>query len=497
MPTVDSDFLALPLDALADAAIQSAADAGAQTAEFRLERIQFGAIRTRDRDLESSTASSNTGCSVRVLVDGSFGFAATSLLSATAVAETARRAVAVARTFAATNLEPVERADEPNHQATWVSAYELDPFEVPDDEKIAWLLNLNGLILDGGADHARSFADLVKEQKFYASLAGARIVQQRVRTQIDASATKTDPETGAFESMETSAPPVARGWEWTKTGWGFEERAARLPAQLAEKLAAPTIEPGTYDLVIHPTNLWLVIHESIGHATELDRVLGYEANYAGTSFATMEKLGKLAYGSSIMQVTGDRLTDNGLSTVGYDDEGVAQQQWDIVKDGVLVGYQLDRQMAKRFGLGRSNGCAFADSPGHIPIQRMPNVSLQPGSVPRSVDDLIADVEDGIEIDGDDSWSIDMQRYNFQFTGQRFYRIKNGKRVGMVRDVAYQATTTDFWGSMDAIGGPETYLLGGAFNCGKGQPGQIAPVSHGSPAARFRQIDILNTKAEGA
>jgi TldD protein len=238
------------------------------------------------------------------------------------------------------------------------------------------------------------------------------------------------------------------------------------------------VEAGTYDLVVDPTNLWLTIHESVGHATELDRALGYEASYAGTSFATPDRLGTLRYGSPLMHVTGDRTVPHGLSTIGFDDEGVAAQQWDIVRGGVLVGYQLDRRMARlmaaTLGGGRSNGCAFADSPGHFPVQRMANVSLQPAQGGPTTDELISQVDSGIYVVGDKSWSIDMQRYNFQFTGQRFYRIANG----------------------EALGGPQTYVLGGAFNCGKAQPGQVAPVSHGCPSALFRSVRILNTVDEG-
>ena len=259
--------------------------------------------------------------------------------------------------------------------------------------------------------------------------------------------------------------------------------------------------------MIHPSNLWLTIHESIGHATELDRALGYEANYAGTSFATPDLLNNLQYGSPVMHVTGDRTVEHGLATVGFDDEGVQTQSWDIVKDGLFVGYQLDRPMGVMLpelnqldGNGRSNGCAYADSPGHIPIQRMANVSLQPSPAADggpSTEELIGRVDDGLYVVGDKSWSIDMQRFNFQFTGQRFYKITNGELVGQVRDVAYQATTTDFWRSMEAVGGPDTWELGGAFNCGKAQPGQVAAVSHGCPTALFRDVRILNTLEEGS
>jgi TldD protein len=296
--------------------------------------------------------------------------------------------------------------------------------------------------------------------------------------------------------MRTLAPPAGRGWEYLiGTGWDFDAEIAELPGLLMEHAKAPSVEPGRYDLVIDPSNLWLTIHESIGHATELDRALGYEAAYAGTSFATLDRLHALQYGSPVMNVTGDRTVEHGLATIGWDDEGVAGQQFDIVRDGVLVGYQLNRQMAAANDFGRSNGCAYADSAGHIPLQRMANVSLQPAADGPSTEELISGVKRGIYVVGDRSWSIDMQRFNFQFTGQQFHRIENGRLVGQVRDVAYQATTTDFWGSMEAVGGPGTYVLGGAFNCGKGQPGQVASVSHGCPTGLFRNVNVLNTKAE--
>ena len=278
--------------------------------------------------------------------------------------------------------------------------------------------------------------------------------------------------------------------------WNWSSELAELPTLLAEKVKAPSVSPRPTDLVIDPSNLWLTIHESIGHATEYDRAIGYEAAYAGTSFATPDKLGTMRYGSPAMNVTADRTEEFGLASVGWDDEGVQAQRWDLVRDGIFVGYQLDRVFAPRLGMSRSNGCSYADSPHHVPIQRMANVSLQPGADDLSTDDLIARVDDGIYVVGDKSWSIDMQRYNFQFTGQRFFRIRDGKVDGQLRDVAYQATTTDFWGALEAVGGPSTWRLGGAFNCGKAQPGQVAPVSHGCPSALFRGINVLNTRAEG-
>jgi len=373
----------------------------------------------------------------------------------------------------------------------------VDPFGVPLADKVALLGERSAQLLAAAAvAHVSTALQQVHENKFYTDLAGTTTTQQRVRLYPQWEVHGADESSGRFDSMRTIAPPVGRGWEWLTTGYDWTAELAILPDLLAEKLRAPSVTAGDYDLVVDPSNLWLTIHESIGHATELDRALGYEANYAGTSFATYDQLGTLRYGSPVMHVTGDRVVEHGLATVGYDDEGVQTQSWDLVKDGVLVGYQLDRRMAQMKGLGRSNGCAYADSPGHIPIQRMANVSLQPGPDGPSTDQLIGGVERGIYVVGDRSWSIDMQRFNFQFTGQRFYRIQSGRLAGQLRDVAYQATTTDFWGAMEAVGGPETWVLGGAFNCGKAQPGQVAPVSHGCPSALFRHVRILNTQTEG-
>jgi TldD protein len=496
---VDESFLALPLSALADAALARAVDLGCEHADLRVERIRTQSIRLRDARLEALADGEDLGLAVRVVHEGTWGFAAGVVLTAAEAVRLAEEAVAVARVSASMNRDPVELAPEPVYaDGEWVSAYEIDPFAVPDAEKTALLVELSAQLLAAdGVEHVTSSAMQVKEQKFYADTAGTRTRQQRVRVHPEFTALTVDRTTGTFESMRTLAPPVGRGWEFvTGAGWDWRGELAQLPELLREKTRAPSVEPGRYDLVVDPSNLWLVIHESIGHATELDRVLGYEAAYAGTSFATVDGLGSLQYGSSLMNVTGDRTAEHGLSTVGWDDEGVAGQQWDLIRDGVLVGYQVDRNTARKGGAARSNGCAFADSAAHVPVQRMANVSLQPAPDGPSTEEIIAGVERGIYVLGDNSWSIDMQRYNFQFTGQRFYEIQGGQLAGQLRDVAYQATTTEFWGSMSAVGGPQTYVLGGAMNCGKAQPGQVAPVSHGCPSALFENTTILNTKQEG-
>ncbi|WP_051267616.1 TldD/PmbA family protein [Nakamurella lactea] len=498
--TIDPEFLALPLRVLADAALTAATAAGASFADFRSERLRTGNLLIRDTAVQNATESTTVGYAVRVIVDGVWGFAADIAFTPDAAAATARQAVAVARALAGAVDERVERADEPVYaDVSWVSEYQVDPFEVPMADRLALLLDRSErLLAQDGVAHSIASLLQVKENKFYADTAGTITTQQRVRLEPGLEATAVDVASGSFESMRTLAPPVGRGYEYLTDGiWDFDGEIPVMAQTLAEKLKAPSVRAGSYDLVIDPSNLWLTIHESIGHATEYDRAIGYEAAYAGTSFATPDQLGNLHYGSDVMNVTGDRTAVHGLATVGYDDDGVAGQQWDLISAGTLVGYQLDRVFAHRLGLDRSNGCAFADSPEHTPIQRMANVSLQPDPAGGSTDDLIAGIDDGIYVVGDKSWSIDMQRYNFQFTGQRFYKISGGKLAGQLRDVAYQATTTDFWGAMDAVGGPDTYVLGGAFNCGKGQPGQVAAVSHGCPSARFRGISILNTVQEGA
>lgn len=452
-------------------------------------------VSVRDRALEDQSDDSALGLSVRVVVDGTWGFASVDEVNPEAATLAASRAVALARYAAPLATDRVELAPEPVHVDEWSSDFEVDPFTVPSAQQAELLLSWTDGLLARGLAHANASVACVRETTHFASLAGSRITQQRTRIspELQGIAVASD---GRFDSMASTVPPVARGWEHLTSGWDFASEVERIPEWLTEKLASPGIEPGRYDLVIDPTNLWLTIHESIGHATELDRALGYEANYAGTSFATPDRVGQLQYGSDLMNVVGDRTRRYGLATTGYDDEGVSAQQWDIVRDGRFVGYQLDRAMAHGYGQ-RSNGCAYADSAQHVPIQRMANVSIAAGREDLTTEDLIAGVTDGIYIVGDRSWSIDMQRYNFQFTGQRFFRIRNGRLAGQVRDVAYQSNTLEFWNSLIAIGGERTWFLGGAVNCGKGQPGQVAPVSHGCPAAVFQGVNILNSAAESA
>ncbi|HMD47062.1 MAG TPA: TldD/PmbA family protein [Acidimicrobiales bacterium] len=499
MPEADEPVDRELAERVEGAALEAATALGCARAEVRIERIRSQSLRLRDGRLEAAADDVELGVGVRVLFEGSLGFAATVAVSVDSAAALATGAVEAARVAAVASGRRVELADEASHgRVVWSSPFVTDPVEVALADKVARFESWSRRLLASPVvDHVTAGALAVSEEKRYADTAGTSAVQHRVRMHpvLEVMALARDGE--GFETMRTLAPPVGRGWEYLDgDGWDWEGELDQLPDLLAAKAGAPSVTAGTYDLVVDPTNLWLTIHESIGHATELDRAMGYEAAYAGTSFATPDKLDRLRYGSPVMHVTGDRTTPHGLATVAVDDEGVEARSFDLVRDGILVGYQLDRSIAEVAGLGRSNGCAYADSPLHVPIQRMANVSLAPadGDGP-TTEDLVGGVDDGIYVMGDKSWSIDMQRYNFQFTGQRFYKISGGRLAGQLRDVAYQATTTDFWGAMEAVGGRRTYLLGGAFNCGKGQPGQVAPVSHGCPSVLVRGVRILNTREE--
>lgn len=496
MSLIKGDFTSLALTSISDAALDVCAAAGTATAHVRIARHENRGISLRDGNVENVAGDATIGLSVRVVLNGAWGFAATHLVTREGAIDAAHRAVRMARTSALVQRQPVELAQEPLHGTVeWRLPVEIDAFEKSDSDFIDTLsqwsttLSKNTIV-----NHIDAHSSIGRDTTYFADLVGNRITQQRDR--IQAQLTAINVGDNGFEDMRTCAPPAGRGFEYLLgTGWDWAAEIDALPDYLSEKTKAPSVEPGAWDLVIDPTNLWLTIHESIGHATELDRALGFEANYAGTSFATLDKLNNFQYGSNLMNVTGDRNAEHGLATVAFDDEGVAAQQWNLITDGVLTGYQVDRSTAARVGLDRSNGCAFADSALHVPLQRMPNVSLQPDPQGGTTEELISGVDRGIYIVGDKSWSIDMQRFNFQFTGQRFFEIKNGKIVGQLKDVAYQSKTPDFWGAMRTVGGPSTYLLGGALNCGKGQPGQAAPVSHGCPSAVFTQINVLNSRQE--
>ena len=483
---------------LAEAALGKATELGASFADFHIMQTDSESLFVREEMVQGVNAGSSLGGSIRVLVDGAWGFAAVDILTEARVVELAEAAVAVAKGQAGWRARPVELEPLPSFQGRWEGAIDVDPFSIPLEEKVECLLGINRSALGKGASYCHSRVSAVRERKWLANTLGSRIEQSRVRMHPAFSVTVVDPKKGEFASRNSTLPPRGSGYEHLRD-WKADEEAALAVEQAKEKMAAPSITPGKLDLVIAPSNLWLTIHETVGHPTELDRALGFEANFAGTSFCTPDKLDTLQYGSEIVNIFADRSTENGLATVGWDDDGVktAGKEFPIIEEGVFRNFQMAMGQAALIDRdGGSNGCAYADSFDAFPIQRMPNISLQPGADESvTAEDLIAGVEDGIYVDGHGSWSIDQQRYNFQFTGQVFHRIRNGKLDGMYRDVAYQGNSVDFWNACDGLGGAPTYELGGAFNCGKGQPQQVAPVSHGAVPARFRQVNILNTAEE--
>jgi TldD protein len=483
---------------LADLALDAAKSKGASYADVRIQRTRQEALFSREDKLQNTTSTDNNGIGVRVLVDGTWGFAATCRMDRDSVARAAAEAVAIARANRPSQARPVELVAAPKIVDTWQTPIRKDPFRVPASVKADLLLSMNAAAMKAGADFVTSFVFSVQEDKTFASSEGSYISQLLTRVWPAMFVTAVDKSTGLFQGRASLSTPAGAGWEHVEAFPFIEE--ARLAAEQARaKLKAKPVTPGKRDLVLSPEHMWLTIHESVGHPTELDRALGYEANFAGTSFVTPDQRGKLQYGSKLMNVVGDRNQVEGLATCGYDDDGIRTTEFDIVKEGRFVGYQTIREQAARYGkaLGETQlkGCSYADAYSSIPFQRMPNVSLRPhewSGKKVGWEEMVKDVKDGVLIEGAGSFSIDQQRYNFQFGGQVFWEIKNGKKTQMLRDVAYQARTPQFWASLDMVGSPHFYKLGGSLFDGKGQPQQVNAVSHGSSWVRFRGVNVINT-----
>ncbi len=483
---------AIDKNKLADVAISRARKLGATYADIRINRYRTESVFTREQQVQNVSRTQSFGCGVRALVNGAWGFAASHLVTPESARRITDQAIEIARANSRYQRKPITLAPAPKIKASWKSTFENDPFEVSIDRKVAFLLKLNETAMKTeGVSFVNSAVSFQNEQKFYASTDGSRIEQYIVRTLPSFTVTAVNRSAGDFQTRSSLAGPKSIGYEYLEK-YPWLKEAEQAGEEAVAKLKAKPVAPGKYDLVIHPSNLWLTIHESVGHSTELDRALLWEANYAGTSFLTPDKAGKLQFGSKICNFFADRTQAQGLATVGYDDEGVPAQRWYLVKDGTFVDWQTTRDLAPLIGHKKSYGCLHADSWGSVPFPRMPNVSLEPAGEDISLDHLVADVDDGILIYGNGSWSIDQQRYNFQFGGQTFWEIKKGKVGAMLRDVAYQSRTTDFWNSCDGLGGKGTDELNGAANDGKGEPTQANAVSHGCPIARFRHVNVLNT-----
>jgi len=506
-----------PLDtrqkkSLADVALNTARSGGATYADVRIGRYLNQFINTREAKVQNIVNLESFGVGIRVIVNGTWGFAATNEVNEDGIRKATSRAVAIAKANSKFQKEQVQLAPNPSHgEVSWKTPIQKNAFEVPVADKVALLLNTNAIAQKNGAAFASSNLFLVNEQKYFASTEGSYIDQDIHRIWPTFNVTAVDKAAGKFKTRQSLSAPMGLGYEYMEPkaadkimgGGGFVmyrnsydmiEDATLAAQQAKEMLSAKSVEPGKYDLVLEPNHLGLTIHESVGHPLELDRVLGYEANYAGTSFATLDKwkTGTFNYGSKQVNIFADKTQPGSLGAVGYDDEGVKCKRWDLIKEGILVNYQAIRDQVHILGQKESHGCCYSQSWSDVQFQRMANVSLAPGSEPYSVQQMVKDVEKGIFIAGRGSYSIDQQRYNFQFGGTVFYEIKNGQIVGMLNDVAYQSNTQEFWNSCVKVCDEKDYRLFGSFFDGKGQPSQASAVSHGSSTARFNGINVINT-----
>jgi TldD protein len=498
---------------LADVALDAATKAGASYCDVRIGRYLNQFVTTRDLNVENIVNTESSGVGVRVIANGAYGFASTNAMTPDGVAGAARQAVAIAHANAKLQSEPVRLAPVKGvGEVSWATPIQRDWRSVPIKEKADMLVAANKAGLDAGASFMSANLFQINQQKYFASTDGSYIDQDIHRLWAPIKATAVDKKSGRFRSRDGLAAPVGMGYEYFDArpehkiqaaggvatlythSYDIVEEARAAGRQAREKLSAKSVEPGKYDLVLAPENLFLTIHESVGHPTELDRVLGYEANYAGTSFCTLDKWEsrKFNFGSKVVNIVADKTTPGSLGAVGYDDEGVKCKRWDIIKDGILVNYQATRDQAHIIGEKESHGCSYADSWSSVQFQRMPNVSLAPGQARLAPDEMVKDVKKGIYILGRGSYSIDQQRYNFQFGGQLYFEIKDGRIVGPLEDVAYQSNTQDFWNACSATCDERDWRMGGSFFDGKGQPSQVSAVSHGSSTTRFNGINVINT-----
>lgn len=497
---------------LADIALNASRSAGASYCDVRIGRYLNQFIVTREDKVQNIVNTESFGTGIRVIVNGTWGFASTNDVTPEGIAKAAKQAAFIAKANAKIQKDPVKLAPVQSYgEQTYKTPIVKNAFEIPIKEKADLLLNANAKAMEKGASFINNILFLVNEQKYFASSEGSYIDQDIHRTWPFFTVTVVDKESGQFKERDSFSAPMGMGYEYLdgkssdkvkgpgdilmyNKSYDMIEDAMMAAEQAKQIIKAKSVEPGKYDLVLEPSHLWLTIHESVGHPLELDRVLGYEANYAGTSFATLDKwkTKNFNYGSKQVNLFADKTQVGSLGAVGYDDEGVKTKQWDLVKDGTLVNYQAIRDQVHILGEKESHGCCYADNWSSVQFQRMANVSLAPGKDQLTPDQMVAGVEKGIYIVKDSSYSIDQQRYNFQFGGVLFFEIKNGKIAGMLKDAAYQSNTQEFWNSCVQVCDERDYRLNGSFFDGKGQPGQVSAVSHGSSTARFNGVNVINT-----
>ncbi|MBX3306561.1 MAG: TldD/PmbA family protein [Nitrospira sp.] len=478
-------------DEFAELALKRITASAAEYGDIRIQDSQTEQIEGEDRRIASIRDTRDIGFGVRVLYHGAWGFAASSILSLEEVPRVADLAVEIAKGSASVALEKVRLAQEPVHRDRVVTPYRIDPFSVALEKKTDLLLTtMETLHRQSGVVRSSASLWARRDHKLFVSTEGTHLEFDLLAGQGDCTATAL--HEGRFASRSFNTPHLRQGYELIEDA-DLQREASRVAAQAMEKVKAPAVDAGQYDLVLDPEHLSLTIHESCGHPSELDRALGYEANYAGTSFLTTEKLGSFRYGSSHVNLVADNTESETLAATGYDDDGVSCQKWDVIRDGIFVGYCTNREVAPKIGATRSRGSNRADGWGSVPIVRIANIGLEPGSA--TVDQLIADVKRGIYIEGHGSYSIDQRRYNFQFGGDAFWLIEHGRRTHMLRDVIYHGITPEFWKSCDGVADRSARRRYGFITCGKGQPGQSGWMTHAASTARFRQVQVIRGEGQ--
>jgi TldD protein len=489
-----------PEQDICDAVITQSKTLGATYCDTRIVRMLSQSVNARNNVVTGLSDSESYGIGVRVIKNGTWGFAATREVTADGAKAALQEAITMAEQNAKLQTIPLDLAPVQPVTSEWKTPIKKNPFDVSFKDRAQFLLDIHalgaGVSLGSNKLTLNSQLRCVREEKYFASSEGSRIWQEVTRMDPSTWAVVADPAKGEFASRALFVLPQGRGFEYIEE-YPYKDEIKQAAEEAREKITATSVEPGKYDLILHPTHLWLTIHESIGHPTELDRIMGYEANFAGTSFLRPEKWPDYGYGSSLMNVVADRTQEGALATVGFDDDGVPAQSYELIHEGTLVAVQTTREQAKMIGETASRGQSYAEGWWNTPFQRMPNVSLQPNPKKTSLEDIIKDTGKGILIKGNSSYSIDQQRYNFQFTGQVAYAVEDGKLGHMLRDVAYYGKTSKFWNNLDMLGDQSTYMLGGAMYDGKGEPMQSNPVSHGCPVARFSSQQVINTRQQSA
>ena len=478
---------------IADWALNISHQRGASYADARVVDDRSRALATKNGKISHASDGESVGIGIRVLADGAWGFAASDDLSRAAVEGTAARAVAIAKASARVKQQDVRLAPEKPVTAEWTTPCQIEPFTISVEQNIDLLFKIDSELRSvAGVTMAETNMNFRREEQWFVSSEGTNIRQTKYSTGVGYAA-----HAFAGTEIQKRSYPTSYGGQWQNKGYELihelklVENARRIGEEAVALHKADQCPEGTLTIVLDGAQLGLQIHESIGHPIELDRVLGMEANFAGTSFLTLEKLRKLRYGSDLVNVVADARQEHGpgLGTFGFDDEGVPAQCTPIITNGLFTGYLSSRETAHALGADRSGGTLRAEGWNRLPIIRMTNVSILPGEGPLTLEQLIADTYQGVFMQTNRSWSIDDKRYNFQFGCELGWEIKKGKRVRMLKNPSYSGITTEFWNSLDAICSRDEWTLWGTPNCGKGQPQQVMGTGHGAAPARFRDIRV--------